>query len=61
VLIFRALVPLLLVAGLLCFGLYLGTKQTVWLQRASAILRWTIMAVLALVGVFLLERLALLA
>ena len=32
-LIFRLLFGLLLVAGLLCFAMYLGTGQAVWRRR----------------------------
>ncbi|ACB32804.1 conserved hypothetical protein [Leptothrix cholodnii SP-6] len=55
-LIFRALVLLLLVAALLCMGMYLGTGQVVWRRRSVAIIRWSVIAGLAFIGVLLLER-----
>jgi hypothetical protein len=57
--IFRALVFFLMVAGLLCFGLYLATGQVVWRWRAILIIKWTVIAGLAFFAVLLLERLAL--
>ena len=56
--VFRVLVFLLLVAGLLSFGLYLATGKVVWRHRAIAIIRWTVIAALGFVAVLLLERLA---
>lgn len=55
-LIFRALVLLLVVAALLCMGMYLGTGQVVWRRRSVAIIRWSVIAGLAFIGVLLLER-----
>lgn len=57
--VFRVLVFLLLVSGLLSFGLYLATGQDIWRRRAIAVIRWTVIAALAFVAVLLLERLAL--
>jgi len=60
-LIFRALVLLLLVAALLCFGMYLATKDRRWSQRAAVIVKWTVIAGLGFFAVLLLERVAMLA
>ncbi|MBP8272588.1 MAG: hypothetical protein KAX42_12015 [Sphaerotilus sp.] len=57
--VFRVLLFFLLVSGLLSFGLYLATGQSVWRRRAIAIIRWTVIAGLAFFCVLLLERLAL--
>jgi hypothetical protein len=55
-LIFRALVLLLLVAALLCMGVYMATGQIVWRRRSVAMIRWGVIAGLAFIGVLLLER-----
>jgi hypothetical protein len=57
--IFRVLVFLLMVAGLLSFGLYLATGQVAWRRRAIVVIKWTVIAGLAFFAVLLLERLAL--
>ena len=56
--VFRALVFLLLVAGLLCFAMYIGTGQPRWRQLGIRIVKWTVVAGLGFFGVLLLERLA---
>lgn len=58
-LIFRLVVGLLLVSGVLCFALYIGTRQPVWRQRGIVIIKWTVLAALAFFAVLILERLAL--
>ena len=55
---FRALVFLLLVAGLLCFAMYIGTGQLRWRQLGIRIVKWTVVAGLGFFAVLLLERLA---
>jgi len=55
-LIFRLVVGLLLVSGLLCFALYIGTRQPIWRRRGILIVRWTVMAALAGFGVLIFER-----
>ncbi len=57
--IFRLVVGLLLVSGLLCFAVYIGTRQQIWRRRGIVIVKWTVIAALAFFGVLLLERLAL--
>ena len=56
--LFRLVFGLLLVAGLLCFAVYIGTGQAVWRQRGMVIVRWTIVAALGFFAVLILERLA---
>jgi hypothetical protein len=56
--IFRAVVLLLLVAAMLCFAVYLGTRDRRWLQRTRLIVKWTVMAGLGFFAVMLLERIA---
>ena len=58
-LVFRLVFGLLLVAGLLCFALYIGTSQVVWRRRGVVIVKWTIVAALGFFSVLILERLAL--
>ena len=55
---FRLVFGLLLVAGLLCFALYIGTSQPVWRQRGIVIVKWTLIAALGFFAVLILERLA---
>jgi hypothetical protein len=56
-LIFRLVVGLLLLSGLLCFGVFMATGQLVWRQRSVLILKWTLIALVGFVAVILLERL----
>ncbi len=56
-LVFRWIVLLLLVAGLLCFAMYVGTGQAHWRQRGLVIVKWTVVAALGFFAVLLLERL----
>ena len=55
-LLFRAVVLLLLVAGLLCFALYIGTGQACWRHRGLLVVKWTVIAGLAFFAVLALER-----
>ena len=57
-LIFRWLVLLLLVAGLLCFAMYIGTGQSRWRHLGIRIVKWTVVAGLGFFAVLLLERMA---
>lgn len=57
-LIFRWIVLLLLVAGLLCFAMYVGTRDVRWRRRGILIVKWTVVAALGLFAVLLLERMA---
>ncbi len=58
-LLFRLVFGLLLVAGVLCFAMYIGTRQLVWRRRGLVILKWTLLAALGFFAVLILERLAL--
>jgi hypothetical protein len=58
-LIFRLVVGALLVAGIFCFGMYIGTGQAAWRQRGLVIVKWTVLAALGFFAVLILERLAL--
>ncbi|MFT3664683.1 hypothetical protein [Piscinibacter sp.] len=57
-LIFRWIVLLLLVAGLLCFAMYIGTRDVAWRRRGLVIVKWTVIAALGFFAVLLLERMA---
>ena len=55
-LFFRLVFGLLLLAGLLCFAVFVATGQPVWRQRGVAIVKWTLIAAAGFVAVILLER-----
>ncbi len=57
-LIFRLVFGLLLLAGILCFAMYIGTRQPVWRRRGIVIVKWTVLAALGFFAVLILERLA---
>lgn len=59
-LIFRLVFGLLLVAGVLCFAMYVGTHDPRWRRRGLLLVKWTVIAGLGFFGVILLERLAVL-
>ena len=59
-LLFRLIFGLLLVASVLCFAMFIGTRQPVWRQRGVVVLKWTLLAAAAFFAVLILERLALL-
>ena len=59
-LIFRLVFGLLLVAGVLCFAMYVGTGRQVSAQRGLVVLKWTVIAAAGFFAVLILERLALL-
>jgi len=56
--VFRALVFFLLVAGILCFAMYIGTGRKQWRFYGIRIIKWTVVASLGFFAVLLLERLA---
>jgi hypothetical protein len=60
VVIFRLVFGLLLLAGILCFAMYIGTQDRRWLQRGLVIVKCTVLAGLGFFGVIVLERLAVL-
>ena len=57
-LIFRLVFGLLLLAGILCFAMYIATNRTIWRQRGLVIVKWTVLAALGFFAVLILERLA---
>ena len=59
-LIFRWIILLLLVSGLICMAMYLGTGQVRYRILGIRIIKWTVIAGLAFFVVLILERLALL-
>ena len=57
-LIFRWIVLLLLVAGVLCFAMYVGTGQRSYRLLGVRIVKWTVIAGLGFFAVLMLERMA---
>lgn len=57
-LIFRWLLMLLMVAGLVCLGLAIVTGQPRWRQMGMVIIKWAVVATLGFFAVLLLERMA---
>jgi len=58
--LFRLIFGLLLLASLLCFAMYVGTRAPVWRTRGVVVLKWTLIAAVGFFGVLVLERLPLL-
>lgn len=56
-LIFRLVFGLLLLASVLCFAMYVGTRSPVWRLRGVALLKWTLIAAAVFFGVLIVERL----
>jgi hypothetical protein len=59
-LLFRLVLGLLLLASVLCFGMYIGTSQPLWRRRGMLVLKWAMLASVGFFGVLILERLAVL-
>lgn len=57
-LIFRWILMLLLVAGLVCFAFYVATGQQRYRRIGLLLVKWTVIAGLAFFAVLMLERLA---
>lgn len=57
-LVFRLVFGLLLLAGVLCFAMYIGTGQLAWRRRGLLIVKWTVLAAFGFFAVLILERLA---
>ncbi len=55
---FRLVFGLLLLSGLLCFAMYIGTSQVVWRRRGVVIIKWTVLAAFGFFAVLILQRLA---
>jgi hypothetical protein len=58
-LVFRWILLIALVAGVLCFAMYAGTGQRRWRDMGLTIVKWTVVAGLGFFAVLILERLAL--
>ena len=58
-LIFRLVFGLLLLAGILCFAMYVATGHPTWKRNGIIIVKWTVLAALGFFAVMVLERLAL--
>ena len=56
--LFRLVFGLLLFAGVLCFAMYIGTREVVWRKRGVVIIKWTVLAAFGFFAVLILERLA---
>ena len=56
--LFRVVIGLLMLSGLLCFVMYIATSQLVWRRRGLMIVKWTVLAGLGFFGVLILQRLA---
>ena len=57
-LIFRWIVLLLMVGGLLCFAMYIGTGNQRWRALGVRVVKWTVVAGLGFFAVLILERMA---
>jgi hypothetical protein len=55
---FRFVFGLLLVASLLCFAMYIGTRELAWRRRGVIIVKWTVFAAFGFFAVLILQRLA---
>ncbi len=54
--LFRLVFGLLLVSGLLCFAIYIGTSDVLWRRRGVVIVKWTVVAALVFFAGLILER-----
>ena len=59
-LIFRLVFGLLMLAGVLCFGMYITTGHPTWKRNGIVIVKWTVLAAMGFFAVLILERLAVL-
>jgi len=57
-LFFRWVVGLLLVAGLVCFAMYIATGEQRFRRLGILLVKWTVIAGLGFFAVLILERLA---
>jgi hypothetical protein len=55
--VLRIVFGLLLLASLVCFAMYIGTKAPVWRSRGVLVLTWTLIAAVVFFGVLVVERL----
>ncbi len=56
--IIRLVIGLLLAAGLVCFAVYVGTKNPVWRWRGIVLVKWTVIAGIGAFAVLVLETVA---
>ncbi len=56
----RLVFGLLLVAGILCFAMYVGTRDVRWRDRGVLVVKWAVIVLLGFFAVLILERLAML-
>jgi hypothetical protein len=59
--VLRLVFGLLLLASVLCFAMYVGTRAPVWRTRGVRVLKWTLIAAAVFFGVLTVERLVLLS
>jgi hypothetical protein len=52
----RVVVLALLVAAIVCFGLYAATGAPTWRARGTVILKWTTLALVGFFALLILER-----
>jgi hypothetical protein len=57
--VMRLVLGLLLLAGLVCLGLAITTREPRWRRVGIVIIRWTVIAGLAAFGMLVIERLLL--
>ena len=57
-LIFRWIVLLLMVGGLLCFAMYIGTGNQRWRDLGVRFVKWAVVAGLGFFAVLILEQMA---
>jgi hypothetical protein len=55
--VLRVVFGLLLLASLVCFAMYIGTRAPVWRARGVRLLKWTLVAAAVFFGVLVVERL----
>jgi hypothetical protein len=53
---FRFVFGALLLAGVLCFAMFVATGQPRWRQLGLIIVKWTVLAALAFFAVLILQR-----
>lgn len=59
-LIARLVFGLLAVASILCFAMFIGTRDPVWRRRGLLLVKWALVAGFGFFAVLMLERLTLL-
>jgi hypothetical protein len=54
--VLRVVFGLLLLASLVCFAMYVGTRAPVWRTRGVRLLKWTLVAAVVFFAVLAVER-----